>query len=148
MKNGFTIIESLVSVAITAIVATMLVWAFGSFREASGLSEAHSTILGILEDARARTLAAELNSAHGVHFQTDRAVLFRGNAYNAVATSNESYILPTTVQISNISLGGPSDVLFSRFVGTTTASGTITIQSISSPAKTRTITILQTGVVK
>ncbi len=148
MRKGFTIIESLIGIAIIAIIATIFVSLFGSFRGTSELTEVHTTIVGMLEDARARTLAAESNSAHGVHFETARAVLFRGNSYNASASSNEPYLLPGTVTISTISLGGPADVVFTRLVGTTTASGTITLQSVSDVTRTRTITILSTGIVK
>ena len=146
--KGFTIIESLIGIAIIAIVATMFVSVFGIFRQSSDLTEAHSTIIGILQDARSRTLASESNSIYGVHFEQTQTVLFRGGTYDSSATSNEPYRLPTTVTISAISLGGPSDVVFTRLIGTTTASGTITLQSIADSTATRTVTIFSTGVVK
>ena len=145
--KGFTLLEVLISVAILAIVGTILISAFGSFRAAEDLREAHSNIIGLLKDARARTLSSDSNSGYGVHFETLRAVLFKGVAYSSSDPLNEIYNLPGSVQISTISLGGPVDTVFTRLLGTTTSSGTVILQSLRN-SSTKVITIEPTGVVK
>lgn len=144
--KGVTLIELLVSIFIIAVIATIFMSVFSTFRENSQLTEAHSAIVGVLKDARSRTLSSQNKSDYGVHFETAKAVLFKGNIYNSADASNEPYFLPTSVQIGPINLtGGAVDTVFTRLLGTTTASGTVTISSKRSGGPTRAITILSTG---
>ena len=141
-----TLIELLASIFIIAILATIFMSAFSTFRENSQLSEAHSAIIGVLKDARSRTLSSQNKSNYGVHFEAAKAVLFKGNIYNSADASNEPYFLPSSVQISAINLtGGAADTVFTRLLGTTTASGTVTISSKRAGGSTSVITILSTG---
>lgn len=145
MNKGFTIIELLVSVAIIGVVAVLLISGFNSFRESTQLNEAHSNILGILRDARSRTLSGEKNTHYSVHFEENQVVLFSGSLYVSGFSSNEVYSLPSLTRISSISLGGPTEVIFARLTGSASASGTITIQSTSNSSKTKTIIITSSG---
>ncbi len=141
-----TLIELLVSFLIIAVIATIFMSAFSTFRENSQLSEAHSAIISMLKDARGRTLSSQNKSNYGVHFETAKAVLFKSNVYNSADAANEPYFLPTAVKIGAITLtGGAVDTVFTRLLGTTTASGTVTISSKRSGGSTRAITILSTG---
>ena len=145
MKSGITLIELLISIAIIAVIAVLAMSGFNSFRESAQLNEAHSAILAILRDARSRTLSAEKNTQYGVHFETNQVVLFPGSSYNSGSSSNESYIMPSLTRISSINFGGPSDIIFSRLTGFASVFGTTTIESISNPQKTKSITILSSG---
>ncbi|KKT42049.1 hypothetical protein A2W54_03380 [Candidatus Giovannonibacteria bacterium RIFCSPHIGHO2_02_43_13] len=144
--RGITLLEMLVAMGILIIAATMIESVFSNFSDSGKLIEAHSGLIGVLRDARSRTLASESSSNYGVHFQSDRAILFRGNTYNAADPANEAYVLSGRSEIGAIALsGGASDLIFTRLHGTTTASGTITIRSTNNPSKTRIITILPSG---
>lgn len=144
-RIGISLLEAIISIAILTVTATILMSAFGSFRAASDLTEAHSSIAGILKDARGKTLSSENKSNYGVHFQSDQAVLFKGNSYNPSDTNNDIYLLPTSIEISSVSLtNGAVDAVFTRLLGTTTAYGTITLRSLRN-SSTKTITILQSG---
>jgi len=144
--KGFTLLEILISIAVISIVSVLVVSGFSSFRESAQLNEAQSQILGIFRDARNRTLSSEKNTQYGVHFETSRVVLFSGSSYNSDLPSNEPYLFPFLTRISSISLGGPVDIVFARLTGATSASGTVTIESISNTAKTKIITILSSGI--
>ncbi|KKS96738.1 hypothetical protein A3B05_00185 [Candidatus Giovannonibacteria bacterium RIFCSPLOWO2_01_FULL_43_160] len=144
--KGITLIELLVSISIIAVIATIFISAFSTFRENSQLSEAQSAIIGLLKDARSRTLSSQNKSNYGIHFETAKAVLFKGDIYNSADASNEPYFLPTAVQIGAINLtNGVVDTVFTRLLGTTTASGTVTISSKRTGGSFRVITILGTG---
>lgn len=145
MKFGFTLIESIISIAIIGIVVVFAFSGFRSFQESAQLNEAHSAILEMLRDARARTLSGEKNIQYGVHFETNQIILFSGSSYVPGFVSNEPYAFPALTKISAINLGGPADVVFSRLSGSAPAFGTITVQSNSNPLKTKTITILSSG---
>lgn len=144
--KGATLLEILLSLFIIAVVAGIFVAAFGVFRESNDLRAAQSTMVGMVKSARSRAIASENNSVYGVHFETEKSVLFKGSAYNPSDPGNENYTFPPSVKISNISLaGGAQDAVFSRLQGTTTSPGTITLSSKNNPSKTRAITIYQTG---
>ena len=149
MKRGFTLLEMILVLAVIAVVSGILLGAFASFREASQLTETHSSIIGILKDARSRTLASKGNSNHGVHFEEIKTVLFKGSTYSSSDPSNEIYLLPAGIKISSINLtGGAADTVFTRLLGTTTASGKITITSKRDSGQSKTIDILSTGVIE
>ncbi len=148
MKKGFTFLEMLIGVAIIGVVATIFASSLSLFKESSQLDESQVALVGLVRDARGRTIASENNASYGVHFEQTQAVLFQGVSYNSLSVSNEPYILPSFVQISAISLAGGSDVLFQRLSGTTTNSGTVTLQSKNNVSRTRIITIYTIGNVK
>ncbi len=149
MKKGLTLLEIILVLAVIAIISGILLGAFASFREAGQLTETHSSIIGILKDARSRALASKGNSNYGAHFEETKTVLFKGSAYSSSDLSNETYLLPAGIKISAISLtGGAVDTIFTRLLGTTTASGSITIASRRNGGQSKTITIFSTGVVK
>ena len=142
-------LEMLISFFVIAIVATILFSAFGVFRESNDLQSARETIIGLLRDARSRAIGSQDKKTYGVHFETAKAVLFKGAVYSASDPANEPYFLPVSVEISARSLtGGAVDTIFSILGGTTTASGTITLSSKRDSSKTRAITIFSTGVVE
>lgn len=145
MKTGVTLIESLIGIAVV-IVLVALIWSgFSSFRESAQLNETHSVILGMLRDARSRTLSSEKNTQYGVHFEPTQIVLFSGSSYNSGSALNEPYVFPPLAKISSINLGGPVEVVFARLTGNASVSGTITVESIPNVSKTKTITILSSG---
>lgn len=147
-KLGISLLEILISFSVLALVSAILLYAFGNFRAAQDLSEAHSNIIGAIKEARARTLSSNANSNYGVHFETAKAVLFKGNSYNALDPENNAYILPTSTEINIISLtGGAVETVFTRLNGTTTTSGTISVRSKRNGAA-NIITLEPTGVVK
>ena len=147
--RGITLLELLVVLGVLAIVATLLTGALAEFRTTSALGEAKSEIIGILRDARSRTIASRNNMQYGVHFDLAENIvaLFEGDTYNAVSPSNEIYRLRAS-RITAIVLGGTSDVIFARLSGTASVSGTIVLSATRDSSKTETITILTSGVVQ
>lgn len=149
MKKGFTLTEILIVVAILAVIVTIVASAFSKFNNNQSLSGALGEVTSTLNEARANTLASFDNESYGVHFQTDKVVLFKGSSYSSSDPDNEDIIISSKISISNISLiGGGSDVVFKRLSGKTDQNGTITLSLISDPTKTKTITIQGSGVIE
>lgn len=148
IKNGFTLLEILVSIAIITLL-TAIGWnTLSRFRQTVDLNRSAEAGISSLNDARSRTLSSVDSSQYGVHFQTDSVVLFKGTSYATSNPDNVEFLVPGTVQISSISLtGGGSDVLFARLTGATNQSGTITFRLSANTAETRMITILSSGVI-
>lgn len=145
--RGLTVLEVLIVLGILAVIATFLVGALVEFRTTSAVVEAKSEIIGILRDARVRTLASRNNTNYGVHFEETKVVLFDSDTYNPLAPNNETYQLYSS-RIAAIALGGPLDVVFERLSGIASANGTIVLTATNNSSKTETITILATGVIQ
>lgn len=147
--KGFTLIETLVAIAVLALLAVIAVSGLSSFQQSGELARTADMIAGTLRDARGRTLASKNNSEYGVHFDSDKAVLFAGTAYTAGTPSNEAVALPSRVEISIIELGGGgNDVVFQRLSGEAMATGTITLRVKQELSKTKEVRIYQSGVVE
>ncbi|MEK7588620.1 MAG: type II secretion system protein [Patescibacteria group bacterium] len=149
MKNifqkGFTVTEMLVVFAVVGIMAAVVIPKFSQIRESQILKDASITVVSALNKASAQTLASIDSSEYGVHFQSDRVIIFKGTSYVAGSGSNEDITLASPATITNISLtGGVSDVYFNRLTSAPNVVGTVTITVNSS---TKIITIGATGIV-
>lgn len=143
IKKGFTLIEILLVLAIMVILASIILPSFGKMRENQVLKSTTSEVISVIDKARSQSLSSVGSSEYGVHFQTDKIVLFKGITYSSSDAENEDIILTIPATISTISLtGGAVDVYFDRLSGAPSKSGTIVI-SVSSLSKT--ITISATG---
>jgi prepilin-type N-terminal cleavage/methylation domain-containing protein len=145
-RNGFTLIEVLVVIAIMLILTLISLQGLQTFAYRTGYIGAARTVLGALEEAQARTLASDNALAYGVHFETSSVTIFQGSTYVAGAATNDVRTLPNRTSIDNIALaGGVSSVVFARLTGTTPASGTVRVIVTADPTASRTITIYKTG---
>ena len=138
--------EIMIAIAILGTLAIITISAFSPFRKGTDLDTATEKTLGLLLEARARTLSSENATQYGIHFESSRIVLFTGSTYISSDPLNEETLLPSTVTVSGISLaGGGDDIVFSRLTGEITAYGTITLSLTSDATQTRQISILSTG---
>lgn len=143
--EGFSLIEILIGVAILFLIAFLAIASFTTFRQQVEIDSSSQNILSILRLARSKTLASESEDNYGVHFQSDKYVLFKGAAYDSNDSSNREYIL-TDSEIYSITLnGGGSDVIFNRIRGTTDEYGSVAIRLIVDTSKANTININSYG---
>jgi len=144
-QKGFTLLETMMVVGLTLILATISISALSTFGNRSNHREAAHIILGVFEDAHARTLASQDDSVYGVHLETSQAVLFKGDTYTVGDPSNETYPLPSKASITNINLGGSDDVVFERLSGSATPTGTVTVALMSDATQSKILTIHESG---
>lgn len=146
-RNGFTVVEVLIVVAIIAIV----LGAAGAFSvlgvSQNQLDDISIQARNILRRAEWQSLNGERDDQWSVHFETSKFVLFKGVTYSAVDPDNVETTFPPSIEIATISLnGGGSDVIFSDEFGNTSTYGTITFQNTASLV-TREIEINQAGMI-
>ena len=148
MKNfyqkGITLWEILLAIAIVGVLAVIVLPGFSKIRKIQILKSTTEDIVSVIGQARSQTLASLNSSAYGVHFETNRVILFTGTSFSSDATSNQITNLISPATISSISLSNSgADLYFNRLSGLPSATGTImlTLPSVTS----KTITISASG---
>ncbi len=146
-KKGMSIIEVLVVIAVLGILVLIVLPQFSTIKENQVFKNAVSDTLSTLNKAHSRTLASVDSSVYGVHFQSDKVIIFKGMVFSEAASDNEEINIVNPASITNVTLNGVSgnsgEMYFNRLSGTPNKIGTITI---STPNYSKIITIFATGI--
>ncbi len=139
-KKGFTLLETLVVVAIFAVLGALTVpYSARSYRHYIMTVETKN-IISIMRRAQNMAMANTYQSTFGIKFNATSYVLFRGASY---AARNSAY--DETYQIANaITVTGPSEIVFQQFSGKPATNTTITV---ASSEKSQTITLGKEGII-
>lgn len=137
-SRGFTFLEVLVVLGVLGVLVGLAIPFYQSFQVDSRLDDTAHEVVQTLRIAQSKAMASESFSAHGVHFEAQRFILFRGDTYAVDDPFNE---VTDVVQPLSISSG---DIVFDSVYGTTGAD-IITISTIT--GRTRAVTINTLGVV-
>lgn len=145
-QRGISLIEIIIVIAITVIIAAIGAGVFRNFKIENQLNSDAAGILSVIRLAQSKTISGEAAQQWGVHFQSDRYVLFQGGVYGAGDPNNVVSLLNSQIQISVIALaGGGSELIFNRLSGTTNQYGSVQISSVADASRTRTIYIESSG---
>ncbi len=146
-KNGFTLLEILISLALIVMLAGLVFYSISGFRNKESLDTESRQISSILEEARSLTTSGQGGNAYGVRLLADQVIRFVGTSFASGTASNVTYNLNSAVRINNISLqGGGSDVVFDKLKGTTGNYGTMILSLVSTTSVKKTITVNPTGI--
>ena len=144
-RRGITAVELLVVIAVLGIIFSITIPQFSKIRENQVLKSAISDILSSLNKAQSQTLASLNSSSYGVHFQSDKVIIFKGTAFSDSDLNNEIINIISPATISNIMLTeGSENIYFNRLSGVPSVTGSIVISSTNF---TKTITISAVGAV-
>lgn len=140
-REGFTLIEILIAIAIITILAGMGLWiSMDVYRNYSYRSE-KETFISAIQKARLESMVNLNESAHGIRVESDKYIIFRGSSYSASSSFNRTIVPSGPVTITgNPSL--PQDIVFDQLSGTTSSSGTLTV---SDSVRTAVISINNEG---
>lgn len=142
-EKGISLLEILIAIAIVGFLVVIALPQFSQMRKNQVLKNGAWDIVSALGKAKNQTLASLNSSEYGVHFQSDRVIIFRGTVFSSGASDNETISLTTPASITAISLnGGGADVYFNKLSGSPSTTGTVTI---SNGSLTKTITISAAG---
>jgi len=149
MKKGFSLIEIIIIIAITVIVATIVFVSFSRLNKSQALDKDTLLVISTLNEARSQTLASKDSAAYGVHFNEFEIVIYEGPTYSAGDSTNRTFALSDHTRVSATTIsGGGSDVLFQRLNGKTNHTGTVTLALRTDSTSTKTITIYGTGTIE
>lgn len=140
-KQGFTLIELVLSLSVIMIIAGLSTTVYQSFQVRNDLDIAAVTIAQSLRRAHVQAQAVDGDTSWGVDIRTGSITVFRGVSYAARDTTlDEVFEMPTSLTPSGI-----AEVMFTKFTGLPQTTGTITLTSNAN--ETRTITINAKGTI-
>lgn len=146
--KGLTFIEIVIATAIILVITTFTLVTLNTFRENQSLKNAVNETVSLINQARSKTLSSQDFSQFGVHFESSRAVLFKGITFSEPNADNIVFSLPASIEISGISLnGGGVDLVFQKLTGKTNEFGTIVFRVKNDISKIKTIDIINTGII-
>ena len=146
-KKGGLLLEPLITITILGIVVLIVFSKFSQIRENQVLKTAVADVLSSIDKARLQTLSSLNSSQYGVHFQSDKVIIFKGTVFSSGASDNENILIITPATITNVTLNGVSGVsgefYFNRLSGLPNVTGTVAVATTSF---SKTVTISATGI--
>ncbi len=140
---GYTLLELMIIVAISSLLAGLAYTSFTAFSRNEALDAGTASIVAGLRDARARTLASVDGSQYGIYIEQSKYTLFKGALYDAGSNLNSITDFNSYIKASSTL----TSIVFQRVTGNTTASGTIDVYLITDPSQKNTISVALTGLV-
>ncbi len=147
-KGGFTLMEILVVIGISALILTATITTFSAMGDMQSLDKDIEVAESYLIKAKNQTVNARSGIQYGVHFASSTVTLFDGTVYSAGSSTNSVYRLSNKSEISLIGLSGQSRVYFEEVTGKPSATGTVTFRLKSNPSVTKSLIIHATGLVE
>lgn len=122
-RDGFTLLELLLSVSLISLLAAIAAPMFLSLQSENEVTITATTIGDVLRRGQILAQAVDADSDWGVELVSSTAIIFKGNNFTSRDQSlDEEYKMAATVNLS-----GLNEVIFNKFTGWTTASGTVMI---------------------
>lgn len=150
MKNfyqkGITLLEVIIVIAIVGILVAIVSPQFSKMKNSQIIKNASSDIVSSLNKAQSQTRASLDSFSYGVHFQSDKIIIFKGINFSANDANNQNINIISPATISNITLtNGATSIYFNRLTGLPSGTGMITVSISSDASLTKIITISATG---
>lgn len=141
LRSGFTLPEVLLSVALLGMIGGMIIPMYRTFMVRNDLDVATVTLVHNLRRAQSLSQSADGDMTWGVHVGVGSILVYKGSSYVLRDVNyDENTSIPKT-----ITLGGITEITFSKVVGVPSATGTV--QFTSQANETRNITINEKGMV-
>lgn len=132
MHKGFTIIETVLTVAVLALVVSLSTPAYRNFIVKYQLNVSARDSQQLIRTAQVLSMATRDDDQYGVHYTTGSGgtiILFKGASYASrdLTYDELTYTLPNSLSLSSTISG--SDVVFLKREGSTSNIGTLTLTS-------------------
>lgn len=148
MNRGFTLIELIIVVAITGIIATVVLFGINNWKNKTFLDTEVEGVIALIEEAQNLTLSSFEDDNYGIHFASTTVTRFKGGTYNEVDPNNEVLELEGRIIVSGLDLvSGGNEFVFERLTGEVLNYGTTTISVEGNNEFTRQIVITKTGII-
>jgi len=152
-KNGFTLIELIVTLAIITVVSVVMFTSLFGWKNQTDLVNVTKQVGALLREAASNAMTQENGTAWGVHFDnatntTPFYALFASSTYSTSSVIG-SYPLPASVGYltSTFPVGSTEDIAFDPVSGDASASTSIGLYLLGDPTQSSTISVASTGAV-
>ena len=146
--KAFTLIELLIVIGITAIMAVFLIMSPLSFRSRQDLNLTVSEMVAVLRNAQDNSISQESGSIWGIYFDNTNDSgfydFFSGSDYSSINIVSRSS-LRSNIKFIQPAIGASSTVIFSAVSGLPVASTTIIIALREDLSSSRAIIINANG---
>ena len=133
--RGFTLLESLLVMAIVGLFALVTIPIFQNFQNRNDLDLAAVTTAQSVRRAQILSTGVEGDASWGVKVQSGSLVVFKGSSY---ATRDQNF--DETFEVpGSINPSGLNEIVFTKVFGTTTNTGMITLTSNTNEVRTLTV---------
>jgi prepilin-type N-terminal cleavage/methylation domain-containing protein len=132
LKNnyGMTLIELMITMAIIATITSLTTINLLNTHHQANMNASIDTLVADISQQQNKSMTGEASSGnYGLHFDSQKYVLFHGNIYNSSDSNNFPVDLGGTLEFNPLPI--PNDVIFARGSGQTTQT-TITIRDTTS----------------
>lgn len=132
---GFSLIELLLSVTIIGILVGLSLPVYNSFAVRNDLDLTGQQVVGALRRAQTYAMGMQSDSAWSVRVEATTVTLFKGTVFGSRDTNyDETISVPGSVTV-----GGLSEVQFSKLTAAPNTTGSITLTSNANDSRTITV---------
>jgi len=146
-RQGFTIIELLVVVSFTVIVATFAIVGIRNYAAYQQYNQSVTDVRIALQQVRNDARHTVDGVGRGVYITVNELTFYNGSTYDAMAADNVLLSYPNIEFYPTLS-NSVVDITFAPLTGYANASGTIDVVGTGQHIDTTTITISSGGVIK
>lgn len=139
-KQGFTLLEMLLSVAAIGILAGFSLPVFRTLLTKNDLDIAIATAAQTLRRAQILSQAVDGNTSWGVKVQSGSITLFKGTSF----ASRDNSFDETFDMSTSINMGGVTEIVFTKFTGFPQITGNV---NLSTESDARSISINEKGTI-
>jgi len=141
---GFTTIELLMVILFFGVAIGLVTIPLMDLAGRTALSEGVASLKDAIRRAETQSISGYRGAGWGVHLSDGAGCvlpathyyLFKGADFDAASDTTDVFEVPAGAEISDVDLGGGCDIMFSRFHGTTTDVGTVTMTGLNDGATT------------
>lgn len=147
MNKGFSLLEIIVSIAIAAILLTIITTSFRTAQVRKTQDGITQSILASLEEQKANSQAGKGGSSYGVKFNSNEFITFKGISYSESSVDNKTFPVDSKFQISETISNANNIIYFSKLNGNSNEVATITISHISNEVTPQNLIIETSGAI-
>lgn len=138
--KGFSIIEIIVVIAIISIVGSVSVVTYNTMRKVGDTKHAAYVFVDALKEAKNKAKMMDNNTDWGVKINLTDITVFSGSSYNTRnSNQDKTYEIPP-----NLTISGPTEIVFSKFSSLPNTFGTTTFGNAFGTSSTY---VLEAGVI-
>lgn len=151
--GGFTIIETVIVIAIITILSAIVVLGYTSFKKNSDLDNNVQEFVSALRSAQNKSVSSKDNSQYGVYINTgddpNEYIIFKGSDYESRDPAfDQTKLLQNNAEFYDVNLGqGAPEIVFDRLSGSSEKFGSVSMRLKSDLNSHKTIYITDSGVI-